>query len=127
MFSPIDFFAMPDSSSPDIEPLNRHLGDNRELMESFSAAVTRAQDFDLDILLEEIDSSDYSAVDWVEALVEFDRWLETRQVGERPFPQMVGYVHCCTLTTAPQISLPPLKVIVSQSLTDFGFEAVSET
>ncbi len=114
-------------SRPDLSSINRHLGDDTSLINSFSAVVGRTQDFDLSLLLEEIDSSDYSAVDWAEALVEFDVWLEAKKAAERPFPQMVGYVHCCTLMNAPQISLPSLKVIVNQSLTDFGFEAISET
>ncbi len=118
---------MSESPSVDLTPLNRHLSGNHELIDSFASVVAKAQKFDLDHLLVEIDSSDYSAVDWVEALLEFDRWLEAKKVSARPFPEMVGYVHCCTLMNAPQISLPSLKVIVYQSLTDFGFEAVSET
>ncbi|MEM7603542.1 MAG: hypothetical protein AAF357_19280 [Verrucomicrobiota bacterium] len=118
---------MPSSPSPNLEPLNRHLRGDTELIDSFSRLAGRAQDFDLDHLLEEIDSSDYSAVDWAEALAEFDRWLDSENTDERPFRQMVGYVHCCTLMNAPQISLPSLKVIVHQALTEFGFEVISET
>lgn len=114
-------------SHSELELFNRHLAEDAPLIEAFSGVVDRAQEFDLERLLEQVDSSDYSAVDWAEALVEFDRWLEEQNTGARPFPQMVGYVHCCTLMNAPQISLPSLKVIVYQSLTDFGFEAVSET
>ncbi|MEM6278991.1 MAG: hypothetical protein AAF733_05900 [Verrucomicrobiota bacterium] len=111
----------------DLGPLNRHLEGNDSLIAAFASLSNRVTGFDLDRLLEEIDSSDYSAIDWVEALIAFDRWLEDEGVQKRPFPDMAGYVHCCTLMNAPQVSLPSLKVIVLQSLTDFGFEAVSDS
>lgn len=78
-------------------------------------------------LLEEVDQSDYSLADWVEALAAFDTWLESRGVDERPVPEMLGYIHCCTLTNAPTIDLPSLNIIVDQSLTEFGFEVISES
>lgn len=118
---------MPDSSESKFAPLTQHLSGDADLITKISDLLSKSQEVDLDSLLGEIDSSDYSAVDWAEALVEFDRWLSSTNEESRPFPQMVGYVHCCTLMNAPQISLPPLKVIVNQSLTDFGFEAISET
>lgn len=118
---------MSQASPPDLKVLNRYLAEDAALLGTFSAFAAQVQDFDLDLLLEEIDSSDYSAQDWAAALVEFDCWLEDRGTAVRPFPQMVGYVHCCTLMNAPQIHLPSLKAIVHQSLTEFGFEAVSET
>ena len=80
---------------------------------------------DIDRLLSEVDETDYSAIDWAEALVEFGRWLDERKSIRRPFPDIVGYIHCCTLMNAPHVSLPSLKVIVSQSLIDYGFEAIS--
>ncbi|MEM1441678.1 MAG: hypothetical protein AAGF67_05015 [Verrucomicrobiota bacterium] len=111
----------------DLGVLNRHLQGDDALIAAFGTLSNRASGFDLDHLLGEIDASDYSATDWVEALVEFDRWLEGEGIQKRPFVDMVGYVHCCTLMNAPQVSLPSLKVIVCQSLTDFGFAAVSES
>lgn len=118
---------MSEANHPDLTVFNRHLEGKTDLIDGFAHFRSRVDDFDLDLLLEEVDSSDYSAIDWAEALVEFDGWLESHKVSERPFTQMVGYVHCCTLMNAPQISLPSLKVIVYQSLTDFGFKAISET
>lgn len=118
---------MASESSSNLAAFQRHLAGEPGLSDAFSAFAARAQDFDLDLLLEEVDSSDYSACDWAAALLEFDRWLEDGKIALRPFPQMIGYVHCCTLMNAPQIHLPSLKVIVSQSLTEFGFEAVSKT
>lgn len=111
----------------DFTSVTRHLSELPELSEEVAGLLLRSQDVDLDQLLSEIDSSDYSIIDWAEALVEFDGWLAAKNEAARPFPQMVGYVHCCTLMNAPQISLPSLKVIVNQSLTEFGFEAISET
>ncbi|MDF1826512.1 MAG: hypothetical protein P1U68_17850 [Verrucomicrobiales bacterium] len=115
------------SSESAFSSFTRHLPDAPELSAQILDLFSRSQEVNLDSLLEEIDSSDYSAVDWAEALVEFDRWLASEKEEARPFPAMIGYVHCCTLTNAPQINLPSLKVIVYQSLTNFGFEAISET
>ena len=72
-----------------------------------------------------VDDSDYSLNDWTEALLEFDNWLESRNIEARPFNAMVGYVRCCAMMPPADISLPSLKVIVNQSLIEFGFDAVS--
>lgn len=77
--------------------------------------------------LEEVDQSDYSLDDWADAFEVFEGWLGEQGVTERPLPEMIGYLHCCTLTNAPGIPLGSLKVIVYQLLTTFGFEANSES
>ncbi len=89
----------------------------------FFDLVSRSINPNLESLIEEVDQSDYSLTDWVEALIEFDNWLSAKNVDIRPFNTMTGYIRCCTEMNAPQISLPTLKVIVHQSLTKFGFDA----
>jgi len=69
-----------------------------------------------------VDDSDYSLIDWTEALLEFDRWLESRKIMERPFQSMVSYVHCCTRLNPAGVRLPDLKTIVCQALGEFGFD-----
>ena len=81
----------------------------------------------VDSFLEEVDRSDYSLDDWAEAFAVFERWLVENGITSRPLREMIGYLHCCTLTNAPGVPLPSLKVIVSQLLTTYGFEAVSES
>lgn len=107
------------------EKMRRAVGEEGTL-EAFRGLVERAAEADLDQLVEAVDQSDYGLDDWIEALVEFDRWLRERGVEARPFPTMLGYVHCCTLMNSPKVRLPILKVIVNQSLTDFGFDATSD-
>jgi len=97
---------------------------SREVLGSLFA---EAEGETVDRLLEEVDQSDYSLDDWAEALEVFEAWLVEQGVDSRPLSNMIGYVHCCTLTNAPGISLPSLRVIVSQALTTFGFEVVSES
>ncbi len=80
----------------------------------------------VDMLLEQVDGSDYSLADWIAALGEFDAWMERMGRAERPIGQMLGYIHCCTLMQSPGLSSPMLKVIVYQALTEFGFEAISD-
>lgn len=73
-------------------------------------------------LLSAVDESDYSLDDWLEALGTFCAWLEERGESRRPWREMTGYIHCCTRIAAPGIALGNLKVIVFQSLTEFGFQ-----
>jgi len=89
----------------------------------FFDLVSRSTDPDLEGFIEEVDQSDYSLHDWVDAFVEFDNWLSAKNIELRPFNTMTGYIRCCTEMNAPQISLPILKVIVYQSLTKYGFDA----
>lgn len=107
---------------PTIEAL---LEEENDLREALRPLLADGDPGTIEALLEEVDQSDYSLVDWGEALVEFDRWLAGRETPERPLPEMIGYIHCCTLTNAPGIPLGSLKVIVSQSLTNHGFAAIS--
>ena len=59
-------------------------------------------------LYDHVDESAYSLDDWMNALTAFDDWLGERNIVERPVDAMLGYVHCCTLTSAttPQLTRP---------------------
>ncbi len=74
--------------------------------------------------LEAVDASDYSLADWIEALAAFDLWLAGRGETRRPWRGIVGYIHCCTFQASPGIALGNLKVIVHQSLIEFGFHFI---
>lgn len=104
--------------------IEQAIAQNPTLARDFDDFLKITPEFDEDVLFEKVDESDYSLADWAEALVVFDRWLSGNGVSGRPFGAMVGYIHCCTMMNAPQISLPSLKVIVHQSLTEYGFEEV---
>jgi hypothetical protein len=93
---------------------------------AFVRLLGRGEAVGLDELLDAVDESDYSLADWVGAFVAFDEWLEGKGEKRRPLAEMRGYIHCCTYTNSPQLSLPTLKVIVIKALTEFGFDAVSE-
>lgn len=112
--------------SPDPLELIRKSVSGDEIFEKFDKFVKSAQDVDFDRLFEDVDQTDYSLGDWVEAMAGFDAWLEAENVKSRPFSEMVGYIHCCTMAAPQTISSPNLKVIVIQSLTEFGFDAVSD-
>ncbi len=103
------------------------LEEHEELRVALRPLLEETDSETIDSLLDEVDQSDYSMVDWAEAIVEFDQWLAKEKVIPRPLPEMLSYIHCCTLTNAPGIPLGSLKVIVYQSLTTFGFVAVSES
>lgn len=104
----------------------RAVGGGTALFDSFSRLMEGAPAEQIETLFEQVDGSDYSLADWIEALVEFDAWLESRNRPERPIGEMLGYLHCCTLMQSPGLSSPILKVIVYQALTEFGFATISE-
>ncbi len=106
--------------------VGKSVGEGSPLMRDFEQLLTRGDGFDSDSWLDEVDGSDYSLFDWVEAFVEFDRWLDLRGEARRPLESMRGYIHCCALMQPPVLSLVKLKVIVAKSLTEYGFDAVSE-
>lgn len=80
---------------------------------------------DLSTFLESVDQSDYSLRDWIDAMQAFDRWLAGRDVRERPFDAMTGYITCCTMTNPVSVQIPELQAVVIQNLEQYGFEAVS--
>ncbi|MEM9280276.1 MAG: hypothetical protein AAGA96_00480 [Verrucomicrobiota bacterium] len=82
---------------------------------------------DLDEFVDQVDQSDYALLDWIEALLGFGDWLKARNHQSFPFREMVGYTHCCTLTNAPGISLPSLKLVVVQALEEHGFAAATDS
>ena len=102
------------------------VGEGTGSFASFKKLMGGATPGQVEQLMEHVDGSDYSLADWVEALAEFDAWLEHQNRRERPIEEMLGYIHCCTLMQSPGLGLPILKVIVYQSLTEFGFEAISD-
>ena len=78
---------------------------------------------DIDDFQSSVDDSDYSEADWIEALMTFDEWLSEQKIPQRPISLMLGYIRCCAMQNAPNISLPKLNILVYQSLTEFGFDA----
>ncbi|MDF1861314.1 MAG: hypothetical protein P1U87_13945 [Verrucomicrobiales bacterium] len=106
---------------------DRAFGTDSKEVKQLDAILAASDETNFNFLLEEIDQSDYAFRDWAEALLAFDGWLEEKGSLTRPLGAIVGYIHCCTLTTAPAIGLPSLKVIVSKSLTEYGFEEICES
>lgn len=105
----------------------REFGAGSAEMTRLKAVLAASGETNFDFLLEEIDQSDYAFRDWAEAILAFDAWLEEQGSTTRPLRSVTGYIHCCTLTSAPTISLPSLKVIVSKVLTEYGFEEILDS
>lgn len=80
-----------------------------------------------DTLLAAIDESDYSLADWGGGIRAFEAWLAGRGETRRPWREIVGYIHCCTLMASPGVALGNLEVIVSKALTEFGFAFIDES
>lgn len=77
-------------------------------------------------LYKAVDESDYSLADWLEALETFQHWLEGRGDPRRPWRDIVGYIHCCTLMRGAGVASSSLNVLVNQALIDFGFQFLGE-
>lgn len=95
------------------------------LRQRFTDLLQRSDEREFSFLLEAIDQSDYSPSDWVEAMIGFDEWLSRSGEERRPLREITGYIHCCTMTIATGVDLPSLKVIVTEALIEFGFDALS--
>ena len=117
---------MSDTSSPLLVAVDKAVGADTSEYAAFVLLLGRGEAGGLDELLDAVDDSDYSLVDWIEAFLAFDEWLEGKGEERRPLSEMRGYIHCCTFTNSPHLSSPVLKVIVIKALTEFGFDAVSE-
>ena len=109
-----------------MDRIKQAISNDPDLSRDFAEFFKKSPSFKAEELFEKVDESDYSLQDWVEAIVVFDAWLAEKGTAARPVSEMLGYIHCCTMTNAPQISLPSLKVIVNQSLNNYGFEEISK-
>ncbi len=109
-----------------LDLVEKAVGKESPELAAFADLLDRGEADGIGDLLEDVDESDYSLADWVEALTAFDRWLAEQGEPRRPLAAMRSYIHCCTYLNSPQLSLPNLKVIVIKALTEFGFIAVSE-
>tara|TARA_R110002096_G_scaffold19639_14_gene65389 strand:- start:2447 stop:2803 length:357 start_codon:yes stop_codon:yes gene_type:complete len=118
---------MGDLEAGQLETIRHAISDDANLSKEFKNFLDSADDANLDLLFEEVDQSDYSLRDWIEALVAFYHWIQARNKGPAPYREMIGYTNCCTLMNAAGVSLPPLKVIVLQALSDYGFEHLSDS
>ena len=114
---------MEESIESAVAKLRTLLPGNSEFTADFEGFLRRSEAPDFDAFLDEVDQSEYSLADWMGALLEFDRWLESRSIEKRPFRAMIGYAHCCTLISVPGAQLPSLELVVIQNLNAYGFEA----
>ena len=73
--------------------------------------------------LDDVDDSHYSLFDWLEALLRFDSWLSAKEIEARPLAAMIGYIHCCTMTSAETLAPPELAKLVEENLNQWGFDA----
>ena len=104
------------------EVVEEALKDDKDSFNDFGKFLKKCPNADAELLFEEVDQSDYSLIDWVAALLAFDRWMDEKGVSNRPFRQMLGYINCCTQINPPNVSLASLKVVVYEALTEFGFD-----
>lgn len=77
-------------------------------------------------LFEQVDQSDYSLPDWIKAILSFDEWLSRQDVTERPTANMIGYIHCCTMTAPDTLTLPDLSRLTREMLEQHGFDATKD-
>lgn len=77
-------------------------------------------------LIEQVDQSDFSLADWIQALLHFDRWLDHKNITARPVANMTAYIHCCTLTLSGSLAPPDLARLTIDMLEQYGFDATTE-
>ena len=109
--------------SSELETILSHIA-APETQSGFKALLDKSDNVNLAKLIDEVDQSDYSLIDWVEALLGFDEWLVTNkpEYVDRDFDHIVGYLHCCQMTTSDNLSKPNMRNVVNECLNDFGYE-----
>lgn len=117
---------MSDPHATLLSTVRKALGEESPLLQEFEGLLSRGNGAELECLLDQVDDSDYSLADWVEAFVAFDRWLAEKGETRRPLTGMRGYIHCCTFMNSPLLYSPSLKVIVIKALTEYGFDVLTE-
>ncbi len=113
---------MKNSEKLPFEKIKIHLT-NESALQRFWNFLDRAENVDPDHFFREIDDSDYSMSDWVEAILGFETWLIKAGIPGRDFGAMLGYIHCCQMIISASAGQPNLQSIVLQCLADYGFEA----
>jgi hypothetical protein len=72
-------------------------------------------------LLEEVDESDFSLHDWMEALLVLNQWLEERGLN-LPIRDNIGYVSCAVASAGTGAHLSHLPSLVADLLEQYGCE-----
>jgi hypothetical protein len=76
-------------------------------------------------LLEEVDESDFSLRDWMEALLVLNQWLEERSLN-LPISDNVGYVSCAVASAGTGAHFSHLPNLVADLLEQYGCERAVE-
>jgi hypothetical protein len=76
-------------------------------------------------LLEEVDESDFSLRDWMEALLVLNQWLEERSLN-LPINDNIGYVSCAGASAGTGAHLSHLPSLVADLLEQYGCERAVE-
>ena len=75
----------------------------------------------LPALLEQVDESDFSLRDWMEALLVLNQWLEERGLN-LPISDNIGYVSCAVASAGTGAHLSHLPSLVADLLEQYGCE-----
>jgi hypothetical protein len=94
--------------------------DTPSVLAYLEAHFTGADDLQL-ALLEEVDESDFSLCDWMEALLVLNQWLEERSL-KLPISDNVGYVSCAVASAGTGANLSHLPSLVADLLEQYGCE-----
>lgn len=73
------------------------------------------------VLLNEVDESEFSMQQWTDAIMKMYDWLE-REQKEALFTDVLGYINCCSQSANQQLSGKKLSDLVVEFLEEFGFE-----
>ena len=75
----------------------------------------------IEILLEHVDNSDYSLMDWVYSYEYLNKWLD-QENKETDLLTKLGYLQCCAMSQESSDILRTLKSICHEMLENHGFE-----
>lgn len=94
--------------------------DSPRVLAYLDAHFKGAEDL-LPALLEQVDESDFSLRDWMEALIVLNQWLEERSLN-LPTNDNIGYVSCAVASAGAGAHLSHLPSLVRDLLEQYGCE-----
>jgi len=94
--------------------------DSPRVLAYLDAHFKGAEDL-LPALLEQVDESDFSLRDWMEALIVLNQWLEERSLN-LPTNDNNGYVSCAVASAGAGAHLSHLPSLVHDLLEQYGCE-----
>ena len=113
---------MPISNDEDNESSPEELlADHPDLLAHLNAHLSREGSSVWQTLLQNVDESDFSLIDWAESLVALDEWLDQKGLALSTMDRL-GYISCAAKSVSNSSIMSHLPSLVHDFLEQYGCE-----